>query len=239
MLKFDGREFRSVVPVGLFVFNSKPSTTANYSPLHYLSLPIRTMQRGQAEIRHPLKSTWSIWFIPAIDANVLKTFNGDYAKAAQATQRCVGEVKTVEELWSSLNVMPPPRNFPLNDTVMLIRGKLNPQYEDFPGGGRITISGNPDLLDQVTERVIIAVVGQQTELELAKLADADADELICSAVRIGRRKTKKDKEEHWRLEVWVTKHKFLAALVSYFQQIFADDKLAPIQVAGEPFEKAA
>lgn len=186
---------------------------------------------------HPLKSTWHLWYIPAVSFDVVqKTYNGDYSAAAAATTKDIAQIKTIEELWSAFNVMPPPRLLPVNDTVALLRGTKKPTFEDFPGGGRITLTCIPELADKLVERMLIAVIGQQTELALTDVEDEEEREIVCSAVRIARRKKKT--EDNLRVEVWLTSTSKANELKTYFEKILQEDNVGGVQASVDAFDAA-
>ena len=179
-----------------------------------------------AENQHPLKSPWRLWYMPQVSYEaVAQKYNGDYNAAANAAKKDVCKLNTIEELWSAFNVMPPPAVLPAGDTIALMREDKKPEFEAFPNGGRLVLTEIPDMADKLVERVIIAVLGQQTEIPMrAKVhGDAPAAHDLCGAVRIARRKKKA--EDNVRVEVWITDKKYGQPLADHFTEMLREDKV--------------
>eukprot|EP01084_Bolivina_argentea_P156370 272521_1 len=176
--------------------------------------------------QHPLKSPWRLWYMAQVSYDVVSSkFGGDYNAAMNSAKKDICNLESVEELWSALNVMPPPAVLPAGDTVALMRDGKKPEFEDFPKGGRLVLTEIPDMADKLVERVIIAVLGQQTEVPLREKVCGDAPSPfdLCGAVRVARRKKKG--EDNVRVEVWITDKSYGTALSAYFTELLIEDKV--------------
>lgn len=176
------------------------------------------------EEKHPLRSTWRLWYMPNVPFEVVSgKFGGDYNAALNAAKKDVCSLDSIEELWSAFNVMPPPAVLPAGDTIALMRDQKKPEFEDFPNGGRLLLTEIPDMADKLVERVIIAVLGQQTEVPLRgkTLGSTPAGMDLCGAVRIARRKKKS--EDTVRVEIWITDKAYGEALRDFFVQMLIED----------------
>lgn len=101
---------------------------------------------------HPLKGKWFIFYQKAgKEENEL--MEGDY-------------VTTIEEVFSVLKALPDVTILPPNESITFSRDKVDPKFESFPQGHRVTLYVRSKVqLDAVIPRVMAAVLGEAMFLD--------------------------------------------------------------------------
>lgn len=153
---------------------------------------------------HPLKDKWFVFYIPASKGD-------EYEHETKE----LGYVSTIEEVYSTINTLPPITLMPNDDNLVFARNKIEPQFESFPGGMRFSIfCKTKTQCREATTYVLAVVLGEAISREACK------GDCPCGIVRIGHKGSAMYKESV-RIEVWahhsphnVAMEKFLVSTLS-------------------------
>ncbi|KAG5501785.1 hypothetical protein JKF63_04054 [Porcisia hertigi] len=147
---------------------------------------------------HPLKSKWFVFYIPASKGN-------EYEHETKE----LGYVSTIEEVYSTINTLPPITLLPFDDNLVFSRDKIDPQFESFPGGARFSIFCKTKTQCREAMTYVLAVV-----LGEAISRDACNGESPCDIVRVGHKSSAMYKESV-RIEVWAHQNPHNTAMEKY------------------------
>ncbi|KAG5476328.1 hypothetical protein LSCM1_04030 [Leishmania martiniquensis] len=166
---------------------------------------------------HPLKDKWFVFYIPASKGS-------EYEHETKE----LGYVSTIEEVYSTINTLPPITLLPNDDNLVFSRNKIEPQFESFPGGMRFSIFCKTKTQCREAMTYVVAVV-----LGEAISRDACKGERLCDIVRIGHKGSAMYKESV-RIEVWAHQSPYNVAMEKYL--ISALSAIPGITVSARPFK---
>lgn len=92
--------------------------------------------------KHPLKSKWTVSYLPNLTEEILKAHNGNYDGAQKAVLKTLEDVTTIEALFSSINSLLDFSNQPQKDALIFARDGVYPAFASFPGGHRLWLMTN-------------------------------------------------------------------------------------------------
>lgn len=169
-----------------------------------------------AQELHLLKDKWFVFYIPASKGE-------DYEHQTKE----LGYVTSIEEVYSTINTLPPITLLPNDDNLVFSRNKIEPQFESFPGGRRFSIFCKTKTQCREALTYVLAVV-----LGEAISKEACNGECPCDIVRVGHKGSVMYKESV-RIEVWAHKNNHNAAMERYLNSTLS---LIPgVQVNSRPF----
>lgn len=153
---------------------------------------------GVEQPLHPLKDKWFVFYIPASKGE-------DYEHQTKE----LGYVSTIEEVYSTINTLPPITLLPNDDNLVFSRNKIEPKFESFPGGRRFSIFCKTKTQCREALTYVLAVV-----LGESMSTEACNGETPCDIVRVGHKGSAMYKDSA-RIEVWAHKNSHVAAMEKY------------------------
>jgi len=160
--------------------------------------------------QHPLKSKWTINYTVSITPQMIQDAGGKYEVAQQKALRHIGDISTVEELWSAVNALPSPYQLPVGDYYTYARDNMTAQFENFPNGTRIAITCYFEAAVKHTYETVLALVLGES------VTKATNDEAVVDIIRV-LHKPFKDNKATTRVELWLRDKKHLAAVKDFIK----------------------
>ncbi|ORC93150.1 uncharacterized protein TM35_000024760 [Trypanosoma theileri] len=166
---------------------------------------------------HALKDPWFLSYIPQLTPDIVKyDFKGDWTMAKQTLQQPLDYIRTVEELWSTINSLPKLHQLGNGSTFIFARNNIDASYEAFPDGIRVLI----DLYKAaVAERALEVVLG--CVLGEGITQDVCDGKTVCDVLRLSSRPSH-ESPELLRLEVWLSDHTYAKAVSAYIRKGLKD-----------------
>lgn len=176
----------------------------------------RNQGDSTAQKLHPLKDKWFVFYIPASKGE-------DYEHQTKE----LGYVTSIEEVYGTINTLPPITLLPNDDNLVFSRNKIEPQFESFPGGHRFSIfCKTKTQCREALTHVLAVVLGESISKEACN------GECPCDIVRVGHKGSVMYKDSV-RIEVWAHKNNYNAAMEKYLSTSLS---LIPgVQVNSRPF----
>ncbi|KAK7201152.1 Eukaryotic translation initiation factor 4E type 6 [Novymonas esmeraldas] len=166
---------------------------------------------------HPLKDKWFVFYIPASKA-------GEYEHETKE----LGYVSSIEEVYGTINTLPPITLLPNDDNIVFARNKIEPQYESFPNGMRFSIFCKTKAqCREATTYVVAVVLGESMSREVCK------GESPCDIVRIGHKGSAMYKDSV-RIEIWAHQSPHTAAMEKHLTSIISS--IPGISMSVRPFK---
>jgi hypothetical protein len=169
-----------------------------------------------AQKLHLLKDKWFVFYIPASKGE-------DYEHQTKQ----LGYVTSIEEVYGTINTLPPITLLPNDDNLVFSRNKIEPQFESFPGGRRFSIFCKTKTQCREALTYVLAVVlGESISKEACN------GECPCDIVRVGHKGSAMYKDSV-RIEVWAHKNNYNTAMEKYLNSTLS---LIPgVQVSSRSF----
>ncbi|CCW67080.1 unnamed protein product [Phytomonas sp. Hart1] len=170
---------------------------------------------------HALKNRWFVSFLPLITSDMVNTdFKGDWNLASEQLMQRLDWLKTVEEVWSTMNSLPRIQQLGVGSTFIMARENKDPSFEAFPNGSRVMINFfKPPATEKGMETVIAVVLGEAITNEVS-------DGLtVCDVIRIVVRPTR-EYPDMIRVEVWLNKSSFTSKVESFIKKVLAEHDVA-------------
>ncbi|KPI85897.1 hypothetical protein ABL78_5029 [Leptomonas seymouri] len=165
---------------------------------------------------HLLKDKWFVFYIPASKGE-------DYEHQTKE----LGYVTSIEEVFGTINTLPPIALLPIDDNLVFARNKIEPQFESFPGGYRFSIfCKTRTQCREVLTFVLAVVLGEALRKEVCN------GENPCDVVRVGHKGSAMYKDSV-RIEVWAHKSRYNAEIEKYLSTNLL--MIPGLQVNGRPF----
>lgn len=165
------------------------------------------------ESTHALKDPWFLSYISNLTPDTVKyDYKGDWAKAKQALQQPLDYIRTVEELWSTINSLPKLHQLGGGSTFIFARNNIDASYEAFPNGTRVLV----DLYKAVTAEKALDVV---LSCVLGEMLTEDVcdGKTVCNVLRLSSRPNQ-ESPELVRLEVWLSDQSYAKGVSAYIKK---------------------
>ncbi|CCW59947.1 unnamed protein product [Phytomonas sp. EM1] len=143
-------------------------------------------------------------------------FKGDWKMASEQLMQRLDWLKTVEEVWSTMNSLPRIQQIGVGSTFIMSRENKDPSFEAFPDGSRVIINffKTPGT-EKGMETVIAVVLGETIAHEVS---DGLA---VCDVIRIVVRPTR-EYPDMIRVEVWLNDSSFSSKVVAFMKKVLAE-----------------
>ena len=172
---------------------------------------------------HTLKDPWFLSFLPNISKEKVVEFNGDWNLAKQKLLRQVDFIRTIEELWSTLNSIPRIGSLTAGDTVILARNNKDASFEAFPNGKKVTVIANSAAAaDKAIDVVFAAIIGEQ----VTAVCDGEG---TCDVIRLAHKPSLQYKD-CVRIEVWLHSPKFADNVVNFLKDTLKERGVTQFEV---------
>lgn len=189
---------------------------------------------GDLETIHALKDPWFLSYIPQLTPDAVKyDYKGDWTKAKQALQQPLDYIRTVEELWSTINSLPALHRLGNGSTFIFARNNIDASYEAFPNGTRILVDVyKAAAIEKALDVILSTVLGEMlTE-------DVCDGKTVCDVLRLSSRPNQ-ESPELVRLEVWLSDQSYAKAVSTYIKKGLkeAGSNFSDLIVGESSFEK--
>ncbi|RNF11828.1 putative translation Initiation factor eIF-4e-like [Trypanosoma rangeli] len=186
------------------------------------------------EATHALKDPWFLSYIPQLTPDVVKyDFKGDWNNAKQALQQPLDYVRTVEELWSTINSLPKLHQLGNGSTFIFARNNVDASYEAFPHGTRVLVDlYNASAAEKGVYVVLSSVLGEGLAQDVCN------GKTVCDVLRLSSRPNQ-ESPELVRLEVWLSDQSYAKDVTLYVRKGLIEAGLSSTEfIIGESsFEK--
>ncbi|KEG10171.1 hypothetical protein DQ04_04091050 [Trypanosoma grayi] len=186
------------------------------------------------EATHALKDPWFLSYIPQLTPDTVKyDFKGDWALAKQTLQQPLDYIRTVEELWSTMNSLPKLHQLGNGGTFIFARNNIDASYEAFPNGTRLLLDlYKAAVAEKAVDVVVSAVLGESLTQDVCE------GKTVCDVLRLSSRPNH-ESPELVRLEVWLSDQSYSKAVVAYIRKGLKDAGLTftDIIMGESSFEK--
>lgn len=172
---------------------------------------------------HPLKDPWFLSFLPNISKEKVIEYNGDWNLAKQKLMRQIDFIRTIEELWSTVNSIPRVGSLTAGDTVILARNNKDPSFEAFPNGKKVTVIANSaNAADKAMDVVFAAIIGEQ----VTTVCDGEG---TCDVIRLAHKPSLQFKD-CVRIEVWLRSGKYAENIVNFLKEVLKERGVTQFEV---------
>ncbi|RNF13493.1 uncharacterized protein Tco025E_06167 [Trypanosoma conorhini] len=187
-----------------------------------------------AEATHALRDPWFLSYIPQLTPDTVRfDFKGDWNRAKLALQQPLDYIRTVEELWSTINSLPKLHQLGNGSTFIFARNNVDASYEAFPNGTRVLVDlYKASVAEKGVDVILSSVLGE------GLTEDVCNGKTVCDVLRVSSRPNQ-ESPELVRLEVWLSDQSYAKDVAPYIRKGLIEAGLSSTEfIMGEStFEK--
>lgn len=164
----------------------------------------QTSSSSTAPTPHPLRGKWFLFYQKyGVQESNHELMEGDF-------------ITTIEEAFSAIRALPDVTLLPQQDSIALSRNKVEPKFESFPKGYRVTMFARSKMqLDAITPRVLAAALG---ECILMEFEDKPEPRPEVQVIRLTH-KPHKVYPESSSIDVWFSENPYMHEVEEYFKEL--------------------
>lgn len=185
-----------------------------------------------SEFVHLLKDRWFVSYQPRIKLDELKQkFDGDWNRAAESKTRRLDFVTSVEELWSTMNSLPPIQQLSIGSMYLFSRQDKESTYEAYPNGSRVTVQLLTLPASNKGADILLALILGESLPQSAGGCGGSEDNVeantctpVCDLVRLCKKQSG-EYPNSVHVEVWLNDKTYSEVVVQAIHQTFKEERI--------------